>query len=79
MKKLLIATILVAVVVLSGCLSALHPLFTEKDLVFDPHLVGSWRVGADDGVYTFERAPRRVLGICRRACNDCGQSLPADH
>lgn len=55
MKKLLIATILVAVVVLSGCLSALHPLFTESDLAFDPHLVGSWQVGTDDEVYKFER------------------------
>jgi hypothetical protein len=62
MKKLLIATILVAVVVLSGCLSALHPLFTEKDLVFDPHLVGSWQVGADNEVYKFERGTPQNFG-----------------
>jgi hypothetical protein len=55
MKKLLIATILVAVVMLAGCLSALHPLFTESDLAFDPKLVGSWRVGADEEIYKFER------------------------
>jgi len=62
MKKLMIATILVAVVVLSGCLSALHPLFTEKDLVFDPNLVGAWRVGSDEDVYTFERGTPQSFG-----------------
>jgi hypothetical protein len=64
MKKLLIATILVAVVVLSGCLSALHPLFTEKDIVFDPHLVGTWRVGADNEVCKFEKGtPQSFAGL----------------
>jgi len=55
MKKLLTATVLVAIVMLSGCLSALHPLFTEKDLVFDPRLVGSWQAGPDNKVYTFQQ------------------------
>lgn len=55
MKKLLTASILVAIVTLSGCLSALHPLFTEKDLEFDPSLVGSWRGGAEDEVLTFQQ------------------------
>jgi len=28
---------------ISGCLQpSLHPLFTEKDLVFDPGLIGAW-------------------------------------
>jgi len=54
MKKLLIATGLVAMLVLSGCLSALHPLFTEKDLVFDPGLVGSWQKNETE-TYTFKR------------------------
>ncbi len=55
MKKLLLVTVLVAMVALTGCLSALHPLFTEKDLEFNAQLVGSWRVGEDDAVYTFQR------------------------
>jgi hypothetical protein len=55
MKKVLTAAILVAIITLSGCLSALHPLFTEKDLEFDPKLVGSWQVGTEDEVLTFQQ------------------------
>lgn len=62
MKKLLTATILVAIVTLSGCLSALHPLFTEKDLTFDPMLVGSWRVGDDEEVFTFQQGTPASFG-----------------
>jgi hypothetical protein len=56
MKKLLIASVLVvAITMLSGCLSTLHPLFTEKDLVFDPRLIGSWKTNTDDDVLVFEK------------------------
>ena len=55
MKKLLTAAILVAIITLSGCLSALHPLFTEKDLEFDPKLVGSWQGDTEDEVLTFQQ------------------------
>ena len=41
---------------LSGCLSTLHPLFTEKDLVFEARLLGSWNNGPDDdGAAVFEQ------------------------
>ena len=56
------ATILVAIVMLSGCLSALHPLFTEQDLEFDPKLVGSWRVGTENDIFTFERGTPESFG-----------------
>jgi hypothetical protein len=36
------------VAALSGCLSTLHPLFTEKDVVYDPRLVGTWIAGNGD-------------------------------
>ncbi len=62
MKKLLTATVLVAIVMLSGCLSALHPLFTEEDLVFDPKLVGSWQAGPDNKVYTFQQGTAESFG-----------------
>jgi hypothetical protein len=55
MKKSIVATVLVAIIMLSGCLSALHPLFTEKDLVFDPKLVGTWQQEGDNEAYVFEK------------------------
>ena len=29
-------------VLLSGCISSIHPLYTSKDVAFDPLLVGEW-------------------------------------
>jgi hypothetical protein len=33
---------------LSGCLTTIHPIFTEKDLVYKPELVGSWKTKNED-------------------------------
>jgi len=40
---------------MSGCVvSSLHPLFTEKDLVFDTALLGTWTGTGEDDTLTFE-------------------------
>jgi hypothetical protein len=63
MKKLIILTaILVMVTVLSGCLATLHPLFTEKDLVFDARLLGIWREGNNKELTTIERGTVASFG-----------------
>jgi hypothetical protein len=44
-KVLTAASVLVAVgiaVLAAGCIPSLHPLYTEKELVFDPSIVGVW-------------------------------------
>lgn len=35
-------------VLLNGCLSTLHPIFTEKDLAYNPALIGNWTTQTDD-------------------------------
>ena len=30
------------IIFLSSCLNTLHPIFTEKDLAYDPKLIGVW-------------------------------------
>lgn len=56
MKKIFtITAILVVIASLTGCLSTLQPLFTEKDLVYDPQLTGSWKDSKGDATLTFER------------------------
>jgi hypothetical protein len=30
------------IIFLSGCLTTLHPIFTEKDLAYDPKFIGTW-------------------------------------
>jgi len=31
-------------ILLSGCLTTLHPIFTEKDIVYDSKLIGKWKM-----------------------------------
>ena len=54
MRKIFVAIGLVAL--FAGCIPSLRPLYTEKDLVFEPGLVGTWT--AEDGkeVWKFEKA-----------------------
>lgn len=44
MKKFLFLTGLITLLLsLSGCLGTLYPLFTEKDLVYDARIIGTWK------------------------------------
>jgi len=43
MKKIALTTAFALLLIfLSGCLTTLHPIFTEKDLAYDPKLTGTW-------------------------------------
>ena len=43
--------------VMAGCaVPSLHPLFTEKELVFDPALVGTWGKEDEEGKWVFTRS-----------------------
>jgi hypothetical protein len=43
MKKIALTTAFALVLIfLSSCLTTLHPIFTEKDLAYDPKLIGTW-------------------------------------
>jgi len=43
MKKIILATAFAFLLIfLSSCLTTLHPIFTEKDLAYDPKLIGTW-------------------------------------
>jgi len=43
MKKIVLTTAFAFLLIfLSSCLTTLHPIFTEKDLAYDPKLIGTW-------------------------------------
>ena len=43
MKKIILTTAFALLLIfLSSCLTTLHPIFTEKDLAYDPKLIGVW-------------------------------------
>lgn len=42
---------------ISGCVvTSLHPLFTEKDVIFDPALIGTWVEENEKETWTFQKA-----------------------
>ena len=52
MRSAKILILLGMAIFLTGCVPSLHPLFTDKDLVFDQALVGTWV--DEDGKNTWE-------------------------
>jgi len=45
MKKIALTTAFAFLLIfLSSCLTTLHPIFTVKDLAYDPKLIGTWNI-----------------------------------
>lgn len=58
MQRIFWITLISAALASLGCVvPSLHPLFTEEDLVFDPHLIGAW-VDEDDDFWVFEKSSK---------------------
>ncbi len=57
MKKLInrAGSIILAALFL-GCVPSWNPLYTDKDLIFDPALVGNWKDKDNKETWTFEKA-----------------------
>jgi hypothetical protein len=50
-----LALCLTAILIIAGCVPSLHSVVTEKTLIYDPALVGTWT--ADDAVWTITGDP----------------------
>lgn len=46
-------TILTILISLAGCIRSLHPIYTERDIFFDPNLIGQWSDDAGKEIWTF--------------------------
>ncbi len=42
MKRMMLVAVCAAAAVMFGCVPSLQPLYTGKDLVFEPKLIGTW-------------------------------------
>lgn len=62
------------VLVLGGCIPSLHPLYTDKDLVFDPALLGEWADQKSKESLTF--TPRDKNEYKLVFTNDSGEKNP---
>lgn len=64
MRHLKILAVLGILLFVSGCVvSSLHPLFTEKDLVFDKALLGTWTAAGEDDTLTFEDGGEKTYDL----------------
>ena len=54
MTRLLVAVGIVVLVL--GCVPSLHPLYTEKDVTFEPILVGVWSEKDKANTWTFKKS-----------------------
>ncbi len=50
------------VLLTAGCVPSLHPLYTEKDLVFEPALLGTWLEEGGNS-FTFSRAGEKQYDL----------------
>ena len=51
-----ILVILGIMLLIVGCVPSLHPLFTEKDPIFEPALVGTWGEEGSKETWTFQKS-----------------------
>jgi len=56
MKTTNMLAILTLAALMTGCVPSLHPLYTEKDVVFDPALVGTWEEKDGKNTWTFQKS-----------------------
>jgi hypothetical protein len=66
MKKRNFFALGAAAVLLAACIPSVNPFYTDKDVVFDPHLIGEWQEkGATDqpGTWSFEQSSNNIYNL----------------
>ena len=56
MRIAMILLVICATFFSGGCVLSLHPLYTERDQVLDPALVGTWADKESEDTFTFQKA-----------------------
>ena len=55
MRKLMSMTLLGMLILSVGCIRSLHPIYTEKDIVFEPGLIGQWAEDDSKEIWAFSQ------------------------
>jgi hypothetical protein len=55
--------LLALMVLLAGCIGSLQPLYTDKDLVFDPGLIGLWSEENGKETWLFEKEGEKAYRL----------------
>jgi hypothetical protein len=64
MRRIMILMSITALLVLTGCVPSLQPLYTDEDLSFDPALLGTWTGGNPGETWEFKHGETRE---CKQA------------
>ena len=60
MKRIILTAGGLALFLVAGCIvTSVNPLYTQKDLVFDPALVGVWSEDNDKNIWAFEKVAEK--------------------
>ena len=66
MRTVKLLTAIAVAALMTGCVPSIHPLYTEKDLVFDRALLGVWVSGEGDGdktTWTFTKSGKNAYSM----------------
>jgi hypothetical protein len=66
MKKRNLIAIIGAAILLVACIPSVNPFYTDKDLVYDPHLVGEWQEKDNTNnpeMWTFEQSTNNAYKL----------------
>ena len=66
MKKRNLIAIGAAAILLAACIPSVNPFFQDKDVVFDPHLVGEWQEkdkANDSEIWKFEQSTNNAYDL----------------
>jgi hypothetical protein len=66
MKKRNLIAVAAAAILLAACIPSVNPFYTDKDVVFDPHLIGEWQETGKTNqpeVWKFEQATNNAYKL----------------
>ena len=63
MKQRVFAVLLLAII--TGCVPCLNPIYTDKDVIVDPVLVGTWGSGEPKEKWVFTKTAARSYKLAQ--------------
>jgi len=64
MKKRNILALAAVALLIAACIPSINPFYTDKDLVFETRLIGTWQAKADEpGVWKFEEGKDKAYEL----------------
>jgi len=63
MRTVTVLLLLCVVLLVAGCIPSLHRFYEEKDIAFDPALVGTWAAEGDGDTWAFSQSGEKAYDL----------------